>query len=432
MQISIISVFPELYQPFLGTSLISRAIKQGTIGCQVQSFFKYVEPKERIDAPTFGHGAGMLIRPEVVERAVQDIESVHGIAYKIFFSPAGTKLDQKLLEHIYQQASEKKHIMLLPARYEGMDARVEAVYADQIISVGDFVLMGGDIPAMMFLEGMLRLLPGVVGKYESVTADSFFGPFVDYPEFCAPVVWKGLMVPEVVRQGDHGALAHWRRIQSVTRTLAHHFSWLRTHIAHKQDKALVLQHVPPHYVVLMHSQVMVGPERTIGTTSVTSIDIHDISRSSRTYGIQGFFVVTPLVDQQKIVTTFLDFWNSDVGIEYNQSRHNALQNTQLASDLEQVIDTITAAHGANPLLITTAARHYEHIPKVTYHDQSQVFAHNRPVLIILGTGRGLAPELLERADYMLIPVEGLSEFNHLSVRSAAAIILDRWLGINPV
>src|SRR5579871_2709639 len=183
MNISILTTFEQLYEPFVHTSLIGRAQDKGIVHVDVQSFFSYVQPKERIDAPTFGPGAGMLIKPEVVQRAVEDKEALHGKAFKIFFSPRGKKLDQHMLQKIANKMQECGHLMLIPARYEGMDERVEQEYADEIVSVGDFVLMGGDIPAMMLLEGVLRLLPQVVGKQESVERDSFKGPFVDFSSY---------------------------------------------------------------------------------------------------------------------------------------------------------------------------------------------------------------------------------------------------------
>ena len=147
---------------------------------------------------------------EVIERAVDAQEHAHGKAFKIFFSPSGRRLDQDLLKKLLQSIEEKEHLMLLPARYEGMDSRVEEHYADEIISAGDFVVMGGDLPAMLLMEGLLRLIPGVVGKAESVEQDSFFGPFVDHPHYTAPVVWKDLEVPEVLRSGNHAFIAQWR------------------------------------------------------------------------------------------------------------------------------------------------------------------------------------------------------------------------------
>lgn len=430
MNISIISVFPKLYAPFLETSLIKRAREQNLVQFDLADFFSFVAPKERIDAPTFGHGAGMLIKPEVVQKAIEAQEAAHGKAYKIFFSPHGKKLDQKLLQEIAGHANQKKHLMLVPARYEGMDARVEEVYADQIISVGDFVLMGGDLPAMILLEGFLRLIPGVVGKQESVAADSFSGPFVDYPEYTAPVTWKGKEVPEVVRSGNHAEITKWRAQQALMRTVYHHFEWLRSHALSSKQKELVQHAVPPHYVALMHNEVVVGDGDRVGNTSVTSIDIHDIARSSKTYGIKHYFLVTDLLDQQKIVRKLLDFWQTGGGVEYNASRHTAVKQVDLMNNLDAVIAAIEHKEGSKPLLVATSARAVAGKASITYHDQETVWQSKRPVLLIFGTGKGLAQELLDHCDYILVPVEGLTEYNHLSVRSAVAIIMDRWLGLN--
>lgn len=430
MNISILTVFSDLYAPFLSTSLIHRAQQSGKVTFDVDEFFSFVAPKERIDAPTFGHGAGMLIRPEVVERAITSKEQLYGPAYKIFFSPQGKKLDQTLLAHIATRAQQSGHLMLLPARYEGMDARVETEYADEIISVGDFVLMGGDIPAMMLLEGMMRLIPGVVGKEESVREDSFSGSFVDYPEYTTPVVWHGKEVPEIVRSGNHEAIRQWHADQAARNTVLHHFTWLRSHEVSKDAKKRAAKYIPPHYVVLMHGDVMVGDGNQPGATSVTSIDIHDIARSGTTYGIKNFFVTTPLADQQRIVEKLLTFWNTQVGINYNPHRHQALRGVRLTSNIDEVIAAIEAAEGQKPLLIATSARAMEHGRQISFDDQEKVWASGRPVLFLLGTGQGLSPELVAKTDYLLRPLHGFTDFNHLSVRSAAAIIFDRWLGIN--
>ena len=430
MNISILSVFPQLYQPFLQTSLVKRAQDQKLVQFTLADFFSFVSPKERIDAPTFGHGAGMLIKPEVVQKAIESQEAAQGKAYKIFFSPHGKKLDQKLLQKITQHAQNTNHLMLVAGRYEGMDARVEEYYADEVVSIGDFVLMGGDLPAMILLEGLLRLIPGVVGKSESVSSDSFIGPFVDYPEYTMPVTWQDKMVPEVIRSGDHAAIKQWRMNQAINRTLESHFEWLRSYPLSEPQKQLVADAIPPHYVVLMHNEVIVADGDRVGTTSVTSLDIHDIARSARTYGIKNYFIVTQLLDQQKIVRKLLDFWQIGEGIEYNASRHEAVKRVELLNSLDEAILQIEKKEGIKPLVIGTSARIFSHAQEITFHDQGTVWKHKKPILMIFGTGKGLAPQVLERCDYLLVPVQGLNGYNHLSVRSAVAIVLDRWLGLN--
>lgn len=429
MKISILTVFPDLYNCFLQTSLVRRAQEADLIKIQTHGFMSFVPPKQRIDSPTFGPSAGMLIRPDVVEKAVDACEKQDGKAFKIFFSPHGKTLDQPLLQSLADRLQQHKHLMLIPARYEGMDARVEQYYADEIISMGDFVLMGGDIPAMMLLEGLLRLIPGVIGKTESIERESFSGPFVDYPEYTAPVEWKGIQVPEIVRSGNHAAIEKWRQEQATERTVSAHFSWLRSSKMTDAERNLAKKYIPNHYAVLMHDEVMVKGSDQIGTTSVTSLDIHDIARSAKTYGLAHYFIVTPLRDQQHIVQTLLDFWQKGAGFAYNESRFEAVKQVSLCESLDRVIAKIEQKEGKKPLLIVTSAREMSNIPTISYEDQAVVWAHKRPVLLIFGTGGGLAQELMERCDYRLKPITGFSDYNHLSVRSAAAVIFDRWLGI---
>lgn len=432
MIISVVTLFPELYKPFLETSLIKRAQQEKRIALEVSSLFNYSAPKERIDAPTYGHGAGMLIKPEVIERAVVDRQELHGQAYKIFFSPQGERLTQDLLREMYEDLEKRpnKHIMVLPARYEGMDARVEEHYADRIISVGDFVLMGGDIPAMMLLEGFLRLVPGVVGKQESIEHESFSGPFVDYPEYTEPIEWKGMRVPDVIRSGNHKAISTWREITAAKASVLNHFEWVRSHKLSSEQERLVEVAMPSHYVILMHDQVKL-PDGKEGTTSVTSLDVHDIARSAATYGIKRYYIVTPLLDQQKIIRKLLDFWLGEEGADYNPSRHRAVSRVELVSSLDEALASIKNRENKEPLLMATSARseeYFQHSGAITYSDQRKVWKHELPVVIIFGTGHGLATSVLKKCAFMLPPVCGFSSFNHLSVRSAAGIVFDRWLG----
>lgn len=429
MRISIITLFPVLYEPFLNTSLVHRAVEANQIAFLLENLFTLCAPKERIDSPTFGHAAGMLIKPEVIQKAVEKQEAAYGPAYKIFFSPHGKKLDQQLLKKLAADFQQKKHIMLLPARYEGMDARIEEEYADEILSIGDYVLMGGDLPAMVLIEGLLRLIPGIVGKQESVEEDSFSGPFVDHPEYTAPVNWHGRIVPEVVRSGNHALIRAWQRKEAAIRTVFHHFDWLRAHVSKQEDIQLAASCIPPHYVVLMHSQVVLDEGRE-GNSSVTSLDIHDIARSACTYGIKKYFIVTPLIDQQKVVKKLLEFWQTNVGAEYNPQRFIALKPVVLVATLEEALQHIEADEQKVPLLIATSAKQHENVTSITYYDQEKVWGSQRPVVFLFGTARGLAQSLVEKCDFLLGPVKGFSTFNHLSVRSAAAIVFDRWFGIN--
>jgi len=433
MQVSIVTLFPELYQEFLKTSLVGRASERDLVKFDLKNLLDFCQPKQRVDSPTFGHSSGMLLKPEIVANAIDGQEKKFGLAFKIFLSPKGRKLDQNLVKEISQKLQKQPHLLLLASRYEGVDARVEQEYADLEVSIGDYVLMGGDLPAMVLLETILRYLPGVIGKIESVEKESFSGPFVEYPEYTAPVLWRGHQVPDIVRSGNHAAIEAWRMEQAAERTVFRNFAWLRSYNSGltDQEKQLVQKYIPEHYVVLMHDQVLLKSGE-IGTTSVTTLDLHDIARSAATYGIKNYYIVTPLKDQQKITRTLLDFWQTPDGIEYNLHRHKSISLIKVKNSLDEVIADIKEQAGhLDPVLIGTSAKPVSGVIDITYFDQDKVWEHKKPVLLILGTGHGLNSEVLQRTDFMLGPVEGITNFNHLSVRSAAAIILDRWLGLNP-
>ncbi len=449
MKISIITVFPELHTTFLATSIIGRACERGLVSVRTLRLADFCAPKERIDEPVVGPGAGMIIKPEVIERTITACENDWGHGYKIFFSPQGTKLTQRYLQAMAAQilnapeapstasecvaetsANVSPHLILICSRYEGIDARVEHHYADAVISIGDYVITGGDIPAQIFLEGLLRLLPGVVGKQESVTEESFSGSLLDYPEYGLPVEWNGKRIPEIVQSGNHAAIKQWRTQQALHNTLNRRFDWFASAQPSAEECQQALKTIPPHYVALMHTQVKLK-DGTVGTTSITSIDLHDTARSCATYGIKNFFMVTPLVDQQAIIATFLDFWRSDFGKNYNQSRYHAVSKVQPALNFDEVITAITTREGKAPLVIATSAKEYAHVSTIDFTQQGKVWQHDRPVLLLFGTGQGLDDALIEKCDYLLVPVCGMTDYNHLSVRSAIAIVLDRWLGLHP-
>lgn len=438
--ISIITVFPQLHESFISLSLLGKAQEKGLLKINLIRFSDFVAPKERIDQQLCGPGAGMILKPDVVEKAINHCIATHGDGFKIFFSPQGTVITQPAIKLLADELftlpatdtliPTDTHIILVCPRYEGMDARVEKKYADAVVSIGDYVLMGGDLPAQVLLEALLRYAPGIVGNTESVEADSFSGPLLDHPAYTLPVTWHEQEIPAIVRSGNHEAIAQWRREEACKKTILQRFDWFRSAQPNKELCNEAKKNIPLHYVVLMHDQVKL-PDGTTGTSSVTSIDIHDTARSCATYGVENFFLVTPLVDQLSIVETFLNFWHSERGKKYNQSRFQAVSRVRTEISLARVIASIEAETGKEPLIITTSAKVIEHAKTIDYKSQSTVWAHNRPIVFIFGTAQGLADEVVHQSDYLLLPVNGLTDYNHLSVRSAMAIILDRWLGLQP-
>ncbi len=432
MKLSIATLFPNVFDEFLKTSLIGKSIKNKIIEIDKINMLE-IAGKDRIDTPIAGHGSGMIIKAEIIEKIIEQTKKKEGNPFTIFFSPHGKKLDQKKLHEIYEKVNEnKKNILLISGRYEGIDARAEDEYADEIISIGDYVLMGGDLPAMIFIESFCRLIPGIVGNEESVKNDSFESPLVDSPHFRNPDTWKNKKIPEILKSGDHKKIEDWRRKESIKRTANENFDWWRKNKTSQKDRTEFLKSIPNHYCALLHNDVMM-PDGKTGESSVTSIDIHDIARSSATYGIKHYFLVTRLEAQQKIIDKFLNFWH-ETGDLINENRSFALKNVSWKCELKEVIEKITKENnGIAPICIATSSRReIPHKNMISFFDQGKIWKLNRPVLFIFGTAHGISPKIMEKIEFRLHPIEGMEEFNFLSVRSAAAIIFDRWFGINNV
>jgi len=442
VHISLISVFPEMHDSFLNASLIKRAQDAGILTVSTYKFSTFLPVTERIDVPACGPGAGMVIKAEVVAAAIDTAIAEHGVGTVVFFSPQGQQLTQPLLREMYTQICDKsdmssascgavaQHIILVCGRYEGVDHRTELHYADYVLSIGDYVLMGGDLPAQVFIESYLRLIPGIVGRSASVEEDSFSTYMFDYPAYGKPIEWRGMDVPEVLLSGNHAKINAWRTQHALAETVCKRFDWVRRHAIFGQELLAVARHIPPHVVVLMHNDIVASKEGNIGTSSVTTLDIHDIARSAATYGIQQYYLVTSLHDQQKLVEQFLSFWHSHKGEKYNKDRFEAMRRIILKSSLDEVYCHMKETYGKEPIVIATSARaNKSEVPSITYHDQAEVWRHNRPVMIVLGTAHGLSDACIRKSDYVLCPLRGFTQYNHLSVRSAAAIIFDRWLGL---
>jgi hypothetical protein len=180
------------------------------------------------------------------------------------------------------------------------------------------------------------------------------------------------------------------------------------------------------YLALLHYPVY-DKDYKVVTTSITNMDIHDIARSARTYGVKRYFVVTPTRTLRLLAEKILDHWEHGYGSTYNETRKDALSLVALAEDLDSTINAIRAETGESPRLVATSARSGER--RTSFAElRHQVETSSPPLLMILGTGWGLVKEIVDRADYILEPIQGVGNYNHLSVRAAAAILLDRLLG----
>jgi hypothetical protein len=178
-------------------------------------------------------------------------------------------------------------------------------------------------------------------------------------------------------------------------------------------------------IALIHHPVVNKKGEVIGS-AVTNLDIHDIARTARTYGISRYFISTPYEDQQQLVRELLAHWQTGHGATYNPARKEALSRVQLTDSLDEVIATLTKQYGKRPLVVATSALMREN--SLSYDELGQKITQGVPVLLLFGTAHGLAPEILQVTDVTLPPIRGGTDYNHLSVRSAASIIIDRLLG----
>ncbi len=214
--IDVLTLFPEVFAPFVGLSIVGRAVEAGLADVRYHHVLNAVEGRARADEPPFGGGPGLVLRIEPLAKIIDGIlaEAPPGERRQIVVpSPAGRPFRQA--DACAYAALDR--LILICGHYEGIDERLGALYPIQEISLGDFVLTGGEIPALAIMDASVRLIEGVV-KAESVAAESFSDGALDYPAYTRPAVFRGISVPEVLLSGDHAKIAAWRREQSRSRT----------------------------------------------------------------------------------------------------------------------------------------------------------------------------------------------------------------------
>jgi tRNA (guanine37-N1)-methyltransferase len=218
MRIDIVTLFPELFTGFLSGSLLGAARQAGLIDIRLTNFRDFAAGVHRqVDDRPYGGGPGMLLMPEPIVACVEAVQrDASAPGHVVMLTPGGRRLDQSAVEAL----ARRERIVLVCGRYEGFDARVRETLAAEEISIGDYVLSGGEVAAMVVVEAVTRLLPGVLGDAESARQDSFSGAerLVEGPQYTRPREFRGLAVPEVLLSGDHGRIARWRHEQAVAAT----------------------------------------------------------------------------------------------------------------------------------------------------------------------------------------------------------------------
>lgn len=236
MIVTVHTLFPGLIEGYLSDALLAKAIQAGPLEVRVRDLRRFAGNRTgRVDDAPYGGGAGMVIRADVAGAALAESRADAPPASEtVLLSPAGTPLTQAHVERF----ATLEHLVLLAGRYEGFDARVETL-VDREVSLGDVVLMGGELPALALIEAVARLLPGVLGDADSHRQDSFTTGLLDYPEYTRPATYAGVGVPDVLTSGHHARVAAWRREQALRRTLARRPDLLETAHLDDDDRAVL-------------------------------------------------------------------------------------------------------------------------------------------------------------------------------------------------
>lgn len=240
MRIDILTLFPEMFAPVLGASILKRAVDGGVVQVRVHNLRDWSPDRKhrKVDDRPYGGGPGMVLRPEPFFEAVEDLKercrvegvgrrqnrgkqsptpyTLHPTPHVILLSPRGARLTQAKA----QELAVKKWLILLCGHYEGVDERVRLKLAQEELSIGDYVLTCGELPAMVVLDSVVRLLPGSLGDRRSTEEESFSGDLLEYPQYTRPVEYRGIRVPDVLLSGNSSRVAEWREFQALRRTMA--------------------------------------------------------------------------------------------------------------------------------------------------------------------------------------------------------------------
>ncbi len=215
MRIDVLTLFPKMFENVLGESILNRAQNKGLAEIRVHNLRDWTKDAHRsADDKPFGGGAGMVMKIEPVWRALKELKTQTKAVKVILLTPQGRKLKQNIVKEI----AKEKRLILICGHYEGVDERIRGL-ADEEISIGDYILTCGELPAMVLIDSVVRLIPGVLGGKESVRFESFESGMLEYPQYTRPAEFKGRRVPEVLLSGDHKKIEEWRGAEAMKRTL---------------------------------------------------------------------------------------------------------------------------------------------------------------------------------------------------------------------
>ncbi len=411
-----ISLFPEMLENFFSVGVIFQARKKGLLHFVYTNPRDHAEDKHRsVDDRPFSGGDGMVMKANVLDKSLQSFSYNPQQHRLVYLSPQGARLD---VPKIRSFAEDSREVVLLCGRYSGIDERFFWEHPAEEISIGDYVLSGGEVAAAVFIESVTRFVPGVLGHSGSAENDSFSQGRLEAPQFTRPEVWKEHRVPSILLSGDHKKIEEYQKKESLRMTSLKRPDLLPTQ-RNKLSIALV------HYPIVDRSKEIIA-------TNITNFDIHDPARASRTYGANPYYIIHPVPEQLMFVHRILDHWKIGTGRQYNSSRRKALDAVRTAPSLEAAVDNLTELHqGRKPQVLVTHARPIEGLKTWSTASLRDYLRREDadPVLLVFGTGYGLPEDFMKQQDGVLESLHGPppDDFRHLSVRSAISIYLDRLL-----
>ncbi|NTV57962.1 MAG: tRNA (guanosine(37)-N1)-methyltransferase TrmD [Deltaproteobacteria bacterium] len=236
MRFDVLTLFPELFSSFLKETILGRAVKAGLVDIRLVNIRSFARGRHLVtDDSPFGGGEGMVMKPGPVSRALDSIDRTKDRSLVLLLTPQGRTFDQPLAWDL----SRMEQIILICGRYEGVDERIRTTCVDMELSIGDFVLSGGEMAAMVVIEAVSRLVPGVLGGEKSSQEDSFEEGLLEYPQYTRPRVFKNQEVPEILLSGDHEKIRVWRRTESLKRTLERRPDLLKKAKLTEEDKRIL-------------------------------------------------------------------------------------------------------------------------------------------------------------------------------------------------
>lgn len=417
-RVAIVTAFPGLIRGYLGASVLGRGIKSGALEVSVVDVRDFAAGEYRqIDDYSYG-GGGMVMMAGPLEAAVDSV-SPRENRFVVYPSPQGVRAAQEIVEDLRRIAGEKT-LVIVCGHYEGLDERFVARNVNLEISMGDFVLTGGELPALALTDAVARLIPGVVGKFEAVEGDSFFSGMLDHPHYTRPENFDGSSVPEELLSGDHGAIVRHRRDEAARRTLE------------RRPDLIARAGIMPYlkrgvYVIQLHHPAL---DRNGGesATAITGMDLHDIARACLAYGVKKYIVATPIASQREMIKKIAAHWTDGYGAAFNPDRSEAMRKIKSVPSLERALAFIEEREKKSPFTIATTAR--ERGGSASWLAlKSAVLREERPAAFVFGTGSGLPDRVIDSCGAVMSPISGgLDGLNHLSLRSAVSITLDRFFG----